>query len=472
MLAQPVCQKTLFALEWRAFALICPTRFMRKIDTLIHARWVAPVDAGPRLLENHVVAVHQGTIEAVLPAREASEQFEAAETVSLDDHLLIPGLVNTHTHAAMNLMRGIANDMPLMPWLAEHIWPIEGEFMSPEFVADGSDLAMAEMLRSGTTCFNDMYFYPDVVAERVEAVGMRAAIGMIVIDAPTVWAANAGEYLEKGLALRDAWRGHERISTVFAPHAPYTVSDEPLKKIRTYADEMDLRVHMHVHETAFEVEDALEKQSARPLARLDALGLLTPNFLAVHMTQLTEEEIARCAHTGVQVLHSPESNLKLASGLCPVQKLLDAGVNVALGTDGAASNNDLDMIGEMRSAAFIGKIAADDAAAVSADTVLRMATLNGARALGLADQTGSITPGKAADLCAVNMRAIETAPLFDPIAALVYNVTRDQVTDTWVAGQRLLAARELTTLDASDLMQRAAQWQTTLAHKARQRKTS
>ncbi|MES1927791.1 N-ethylammeline chlorohydrolase [Salinisphaera dokdonensis CL-ES53] len=438
---------------------------MRKIDTLIHARWVVPVEGLERLLENHAVAIHHGLIEAVLPADEARSTFEADEVIELGSHVLLPGLINTHTHAAMNLMRGIANDMPLMPWLTEHIWPIEGEFMSPEFVADGTDLAMAEMLRCGTTCFNDMYFFPDVVAERVEAAGMRASVGMIVIDFPTVWAANADEYLEKGLALRDAWRGHERITTVFAPHAPYTVSDEPLAKIRTYADEMDLRVHMHVHETTFEVNDAEQKNGQRPLARLKDMGLLTPNFLAVHMTQLSDEEIETCATHGVHVLHSPESNLKLASGLCPAQKLIDAGINVALGTDGAASNNDLDMIGEMRTAAFIGKVAADDAAAVSADTVLRMATLNGAEALGIAEATGSITPGKAADLCAIDLDAIETQPMFDPVAAVVYNASREQVTDTWVAGQRLLADRRLTTLDEAAIRARASEWQTKLAAK-------
>ncbi|GAB3682636.1 TRZ/ATZ family hydrolase [Salinisphaera aquimarina] len=445
---------------------------MSKIDTLICARWIVPVTGTQRLLENHAVAVHRGAIEAVLPIAQARERYTPNETIELESHVLLPGLINTHTHAAMNLMRGIANDMPLMPWLTEHIWPIEGEFMSPEFVADGTDLAMAEMLRCGTTCFNDMYFFPDVVADRVDRTGMRAAVGMIVIDFPTVWAANAAEYLEKGLALRDAWRGHSRITTVFAPHAPYTVSDEPLAKIRTYADEMDLRVHMHVHETAFEVADALEKNGERPLARLKRMGLLTPNFLAVHMTQLNDDEIATCAANGVHVLHSPESNLKLASGLCPVQKLIDAGINVTLGTDGAASNNDLDMIGEMRTAAFIGKVAANDAAAVSADTILAMATINGAKALGLDDITGSITPGKAADLCAVDLDAIETRPTFDPVAAVVYNASREQVSDTWVAGRRLLADRKLTTLDEADILARAARWQTTLSGHARDRNNS
>jgi len=440
---------------------------MREIDTLIQARWVAPVDGDSRLLEDHAVAVHQGRIEALLPIEEALSRYTADEHIELGSHVLLPGLVNAHTHAAMCLMRGIANDRPLMPWLTEHIWPTEGEHMSPEFVADGTDLAMAEMLRGGTTSFNDMYYFPDVVAERVDAAGMRAAIGMIVIDFPTVWAANADEYLEKGLAVRDMWRGHERVTTMFAPHAPYTVSDAPLEKIRTFADEMDLRVHMHVHETAFEVADAAHNHGMRPLARLDDLGLLTPGFLAVHMTQLNDDEIDLCARNGIHVLHSPESNLKLASGLCPVQKLVDAGINVALGTDGAASNNDLDMIGEMRSAAFIGKIAADDATAVSADTVLHMATLGGASALGLGDITGSITPGKAADLCAIDLDALETTPTFDPIATVVYNASREQVTDTWVAGRRLLADRQLTTLDEADIRARTARWREKITQHAR-----
>src|SRR5699024_7192070 len=283
-------------------------------------------------------------------------------------------------------------------------------------------------------------------AERAASAGMRASIGMILIDFPTAWATTVDEYLDKGLALHDAWKHHDRIQTTFAPHAPYTVSDEPLQKVRTYADEMDVRIHMHIHETAGEVDPATLDGKPRPLARLDELGLLTPNLLAVHMTQLTEDEIARCATSGVHIIHSPESNLKLASGLCPVQKLLDGGINIALGTDGVASNNDLDMIGEMRSAALVGKIAAHDAAAVGADSVLEMATLAGARALGIEERTGSIEVGKAADFCTVNLDELETRPIFDPIATLVYSACRHQVTDTWVAGRPLMSGRQLTTL--------------------------
>lgn len=431
---------------------------MTSVDTVIHARWVAPVTGPARVLAQHAVVIDRGHIVAVLPSDQAEREYAGREVLDRRDHLLIPGLINAHTHAAMNLMRGIAGDMPLMPWLTEHIWPLEAQHLSRAFVADGTDLAMAEMIRGGTTCFNDMYFCPDVVAERVDAVGMRAAVGMILIDFPSIWAANADEYLDKGLALHDAWRHHDRIVTPFAPHAPYTVSDEPLAKMRTYADEMDVRVHMHIHETAQEIDDSLEQYGQRPLARLEELGLLTPNLLAVHMTQLTDDEIGRCAEVGLHVIHSPESNLKLASGLAPVQKLLDAGVNVALGTDGAASNNDLDMIGEMRTAALIGKVAGQDAAAVTADDTLHMATLGGAKALGIADRAGSIEAGKAADLCAIDLSAIETQPVFDPIAALVYSASRNQVSDTWVAGRALMRDRQLTGLDADALCERAAAW--------------
>ena len=440
---------------------------MTNVDTIIHARWIAPMERGAaRLLEHHAVAIADGRIQALGTSAEITAGFAASEVIDRPDHLLIPGLINTHTHAAMNLMRGIANDKPLMPWLTENIWPIEAAEMTRDYVADGTDLAMAEMIRSGTTTFNDMYFFPDVVAERVDEAGLRAMLGMIVIDFPTAWASGPDEYFDKGLALHDALKRHPRIHTAFAPHAPYTVADEPLTKIRTYADELDVRVHMHIHETAGEVSDSQDKYGKRPLARLDELGLLNDNLLAVHMTQLTGHEIARCAATGVQVLHSPESNLKLASGLCPVQGLLDAGINVALGTDSVASNNDLDMIGEMRTAAFIGKIAADDAAAVSADTALAMATINGARALGLAETTGSITAGKQADLAAVDLSALETRPLFDPIAALVYNTSREQVTDTWVAGRALMRDRRLTTLEEADLLKRADAWAERLARYA------
>ena len=436
---------------------------MKTIDTLIHASWVVPVEPEGLVLDDHCIAIHEGQILAILPSGEAAQHYQAEHELDRCGHVLIPGLINAHTHAAMSLMRGLADDLPLMEWLGQHIWPAEGRWVSPEFVRDGTRLAMAEMLRSGTTCFNDMYFFPDEVARQVEHAGMRAVLGMIIIDFPTAWAQNAEEYLHKGLALHDSVRDSSLISTALAPHAPYTVSDEPLQKVLMFAEELDIPVHMHVHETATEVSQENEQRGQRPLARLAELGLLSPRLLAVHMTQLDEAEIQAVADANAHVVHCPESNLKLASGFCPVQKLLDAGINVALGTDGAASNNDLDMLGEMRSAALLAKGVAGDAAALPAARALSMATINGARALGLDSVCGSLTPGKAADIVAIRMDQIETQPLYQVISQLVYACGRDQVRDVWVAGRHLLKDRQLTTLDEAAILDSARQWRDKIA---------
>ncbi len=437
---------------------------MQHVDTLIHARWIIPVEPDNTVLEQHSLAIAGGDIVALLPSGAAREQFSADEVVELPRHALIPGLVNAHTHASMNLLRGYADDLPLMDWLQNHIWPAEARWVSEDFVYQGTRLAVAESLRGGVTCFNDMYFFPDQAARAAAEAGMRAMVGLIVIDFPTVWAKDADEYLEKAIQVHDQYRKHPLIGTAFAPHAPYTVSDAPLERIRVLADELDIPVHMHVHETTHEVDEAQARHGHRPLTRLAALGLLSDRLLAVHMTQLAAEEIDRCAELGVSVVHCPESNLKLASGFCPLARLLEAGVNVALGTDGAASNNDLDMLGEMRTAALLAKAVAGDAAAVPAHSVLRMATLNGARALGLEQRIGSLRPGKAADLAAVDFGELETQPLYHPISQLVYASGRHQVSDVWVAGRRLLAQRRLTTLDEDRLRAEARRWAEDIRH--------
>ena len=433
---------------------------MQTIDSLIHARWIVPVEPEDTVYPHHSLAVHEGRILDILPTDLARTRFSAGIEHELDRHLLMPGLVNTHTHAAMSLLRGLADDLPLNEWLNKHIWPAESRWVNEEFVHDGTQLAIAEMLRSGTTCFNDMYFYPDVSARVAAHSGMRACVGLIVIDFPTVWAQDADEYISKGLAVHDRFRGDPLIHTLFAPHAPYTVSDEPLEHIRVLADELDIGIHMHVHETRDEIDRALETSGKRPLQRLHELGLVSPSLVAVHMTQLTAAEVGEFAAAGAHVVHCPESNMKLASGFCPVATLAEAGINIALGTDGSASNNDLDMLGEMRSAALLGKATSNDASAVPAHTALRMATLNGARALGLAGETGSLSPGKWADITAVCLDTIESQPLYDPVSQLVYACGREQVTDVWVAGQHLLKERQLTTLDETGILERACHWQT------------
>jgi 5-methylthioadenosine/S-adenosylhomocysteine deaminase len=436
---------------------------MEKVDTLINARWVVPVEPDCRAHDRWSIAIHNGRIAETGPTPEINDRFEATETIDRLHHAVLPGFINAHTHAGMSLMRGIADDLPLMDWLKGHIWPAEQKWVSPEFVADGTELAIAEMLRSGTTCFADMYFFPDVVARTAARLGMRACPGLIAIEFASAWAENAAEYLSKGLAVRDEYKSHPLITTVFAPHAPYTLSDKSLLKIRRLSDELEIPVQIHLHETSDEIAQSMTDHRKRPIERLDELGLLTPLLLAVHMTQLEDREIELAATRGINVIHCPESNMKLASGACPVPRLVESGVNVALGTDGAASNNDLDMIGEMKTAALLAKHEAGSAAVLTARDVLRMATINGARALGLAEETGSLVRGKWADINCIDLRHIQSQPVYDPVAQIVYAAGREQVTDVWVAGRQLVAGGVLTRIDEIDLMERADAWCSKLA---------
>jgi 5-methylthioadenosine/S-adenosylhomocysteine deaminase len=430
-----------------------------QIDLLVLPRWLVPIEPAGTVLEQHALAVDAGRIVAVLPAAEARTQFQPRETLELPQHAVMPGLVNTHAHSAMTLMRGIADDLPLMDWLQNHIWPAEGAHMSRAFCEDGLRLAIAEMVRGGTTCVNDMYFFPDATVVAATAAGLRATVGLIVLDFPTAWAQNAEEYINKGLEIHDSLSGNPLVRSVFAPHAPYTVSDAPLRSVRKYATELGIGIHMHVHETAGEVAMAVEASGKRPWQRLKELDLLGPDFIAVHMTQLTDQEIAEAAAFGVSVAHCPESNLKLASGFCPVDRLLKAGINVAIGTDGAASNNDLDLFGETRTAALLAKGVAGDAQALSAPQALHMATLAGAKALGMDSEFGSLVKGKSADFIAVNLGAVNTQPIYNVLSHLAYAVNSNQVTDVYVAGRALMRGRKLLTVDEAHAIQRANEWQ-------------
>lgn len=430
-----------------------------KIDSILHPSWIATVDDQNTVLKDYSIALHDGRIHDIQPKQVILQKYMSEVEINLEHQLLIPGLINSHTHSPMSLMRGLADDLPLMDWLHNHIWPTEQKHVSSEFVYDGSLLACAEMLRSGTTCFNDMYFFPEETARAVEHAGMRAKLGLILIDFPSAWAKDADEYLAKGLKLHDQLSNNSLISTAFAPHAPYTVSDEPLKHIAMYAEELDIPIHIHLHETAHEVEEALASSGKRPIERLNELGMLSPRLLAVHMTQLTNEEIKLIAETGTHIMHCPESNLKLASGFCPTHELEQAGVNISIGTDGAASNNDLDMLAEMRTTALIAKAVAKNACALSAEDVLRMATINAAKALGLDSEIGSIEIGKSADLTAIDLNGIENQPVYCPVSQLIYSAGRENVSNVWVAGNHLLKDRELTTLDEKAILENAKSWQ-------------
>lgn len=426
--------------------------------TIIEPQWVIPVEPAEAVLADHAVVISDERIVAVLPQAEAWARYPDANRVALPTHALIPGLINLHTHAAMSLMRGVADDLPLMDWLQNHIWPAEARVVSDEFVHDGTLLACAEMLRGGITCFNDMYFFPEAAARAALRAGMRAALGIIAIEFRSAYANDAQDYLSKGIELHDRLRGEPLLSFCLAPHAPFTVSDDTFAQIATYAGELDLPVHIHVHETAGEVADSLKAHGMRPLARLERLGLLGPSLIAVHAVHLNSEEIGLLARHGCSVAHCPASNLKLASGIAPVAELLAAGVNIGIGTDGTASNNRLDLFSEMRLAALLAKGSSGSAQAMPAARALEAATLGGAKALGLQDRIGSIVPGKLADLTAVNLDALELSPCYDPVSHLVYAAGREHVSDVWVHGERRVSSGQLNGLDREALLQRAESW--------------
>jgi 5-methylthioadenosine/S-adenosylhomocysteine deaminase len=431
-------------------------------DLLLLPQWVVPVEPPGGALAGHAVVVQDGRILDVLPAAAAQARYNAAQTLVLPTHALIPGLINLHGHAAMSLLRGFADDLPLMAWLNEHIWPAEKQHVSEAFVRDGTLLAAAEMLACGVTCCNDMYFFPQAAGEAFLQAGMRATLGMMVLEFPSAYASDADDYLAKGLAMRDTLKDEPLLSFAFAPHAPYTVADATFGRIATLAEQLGLPIHIHIHETADEIRASLKQHGLRPLERLARLGLLGPNFIGVHAVHVNDAEIDLLAQHGCHVAHCPTSNLKLASGIAPVTQFAAAGVNLGFGTDGAASNNRLDMFAEMRLAALLAKGASGDATTLPAAAALKAATLDAARALNLDDRIGSIVPGKRADLVAVDLNNLSGQPVFDPVSLLVYVAGREHVTHVWIDGKLKLNNRCLVDLDSDDLTARAAYWRTKL----------
>ena len=431
------------------------------IDLLIEPSWIAAVDPD-LVLKNHAVAVHGGRIIALLPSVEARSRFNPAQRVLLEDHILIPGLINLHTHAAMTLMRGLADDLPLMDWLEKHIWPAESANVSYPFVYDGTRLACAEMLAGGITCFNDMYFYPEAAAAAAAEFGMRAMLGITAIEFPTPYASDADDYIDKGLAVREQWLDNPLIGFCLAPHAPYTVSDTTFERLATLAAQLNIPIHCHIHETRHEIEESKRLHGITPLARLKRLGLLGPGFIGVHAIHIDELDLELLAATGCSVAHCPTSNLKLGGGIAPVARMRQSGINVGLGTDGAASNNRLDMFGEMRLAALLAKGSTGDASTLPAHAALRMATLDAANALGLGGEIGSITPGKAADLVAVSLKGLNTKPCYDPLSHLVHVAGRECVTHVWVNGKCCVDHKMIVGDGQNDLESAIALWQNRL----------
>lgn len=433
------------------------------IDLLIEPDWIIPIEPAGTVLEGHALAVDRGRIVALLPAADAGGRYAPREHLRLPGEVLLPGLVNSHTHAAMTLLRGYADDLPLMGWLNERIWPAEKEYVSPDFIRDGTVLAAWEMLRGGITCFSDMYFFPGAAAEAAREAGIRAVLGVTVIEFPTAYASDAGDYLTKGLAVRDAWRDEPLVSFTLAPHAPYTISDRTFEQIATLAAQLDVPIHMHVHETRAEIEDSIRQHGVRPIERLRRLGLLAPNLIAVHAVHLDPPEIDQLAANGCHVAHCPTSNLKLASGIAPIAELLGAGVKVALGTDGTASNNRLDVLREMRQASLLAKGLGGDASILPAHQALRMATLDGAAALGLDSVCGSLVPGKWADLCSIRLDDWQCQPCYDPASHLVHVAGREQVSHVWVAGRPRIRAGQPVDASVADLIGICKSWHNRLS---------
>jgi 5-methylthioadenosine/S-adenosylhomocysteine deaminase len=407
----------------------------QQVSLIIEAHWVLPVIPSNTILAHHAVVIDAEKIVDICPIAEVHLQYQAKEVIKLNNQILMPGLVNLHAHAAMSLMRGLADGVALQPWLENHIWPAENELVSPDFVYDGTLLAAAEMLSGGVTTFNDMYFFPASAAEAVIKMGMRANLGLVVIEFPTQYANDADSYIKKGLDVRDDYRDQPLVSFSFAPHAPYTVSDKTFQRIVTLSNQVNIGIHSHLHETKDELSQSNEVHGLRPLARLANLDLLGPSVTFAHCVHVNTVEMHLLAEHGCSVAHCPSSNLKLASGIAPISQYIQYNINVGLGTDGAASNNRLDLFTEMRLAALLAKAESGDATAVPAHTAIEMATINGARALGLEDKIGSIEVGKRADLIAVSFSDIEMQPCFDPMSHLVYVAGREHVSHTWVDGE-------------------------------------
>lgn len=437
---------------------------MQAVDKILYPKWLITMAGEVQALTNHAVVIQQNKIQDVLPSHEAMLQYNAKQSITLADHALLPGFINAHTHSPMSLFRGMADDLPLMDWLHQHIWPAEAKWLSPAFVRVGTELAIAEMISCGTTCFNEFYFFAEDIIATAKKTGLRCVMNSTLFNGSNAYGSSENEFFEKAIDVF-AKEQHPLITIGIGPHSPYAVSKDYLIKVRDFAEQHALPVTMHVHETQAEIAICQEKYNRRPIDFLQNIGLLSTHFQAVHCTHLNDDDIKQLLNNHCHIIHCPESNLKLASGLCKVDRLLNTGLNVAIGTDGPVSNNDLDMISEMRTAAMIGKLENLDPTAVNATTVLQMATVNGAKALGLENSIGSIVAGKQADIIAINLKALNTQPIYDPISQIVYAANAKQVSDVWVAGKQLLKNHQLTTIDTTVLFDHVEQWQKEIAQR-------
>ena len=427
-------------------------------DLIIEPTWVLPITPARTVLTGHSVAIRGANIVAIGPSQTIQQRFHTTTLQRLDGQLLMPGLVNAHGHAAMVLLRGLAEDLPLEAWLTNRIWPLEAQWISPEFVADGVALALLEMLKSGTTCFSDMYYFPELTARAARDCGMRAQVTFPLIDFANAWSKNAGDGFHKGLALHDEYRDDTLIRIGFGPHSAYALNETDLLKSLTLAEEIDAPIHMHLHETASEVAAARRQLGCTHIQRLAQIGMLVPRLQAVHLTQLDDADLDALVEGGVRAVHCPQSNLKLGSGAADIGRMRRRGLLVGLGSDGAAANNSLDMFAEARTAALLAKTVSGDPTALDAYETLELVTLGSARALGLDTVVGSIELGKAADLITIDLTHSGALPVHRPESTLLYTVSGSHVRNVWVAGRQLLADGSPTTLDENAIHSRATVW--------------
>ena len=430
----------------------------RAVSLIVTNATVITMDQQRRVVQDGAVAIDGSEIVAVGTSADIGQRFHSADTIDASGQVVMPGLVNTHGHVPMVLYRGLADDLPLEQWLQNYIFPAEAKTVSPEFVRDGTRLGALEMIQSGTTTFTDMYYFEEDIARETKAAGLRAVLGQSVIQFPVADAATPQAGLERARAFIQTFKGDPLITPAVAPHAPYTLDAGSLKAARALAVEHGVPMLIHVAETRDEVSTSQKERKASPVGYLHGLGVLGPGVLAAHGVWVSDADIAILKQTGVAVSHNPESNMKLASGVAPVPAYLRAGVPVGLGTDGAASNNDLDMFEAMRMASFLDKVHTLDPSVASAQTVLEMATLGGAAALGMSSSIGSLESGKRADLIVVDMRAARQTPLYDPVSQIVYTTRGDDVRTTIVHGKVLMRDRKVLTLDEAKVLATAREW--------------
>jgi len=431
---------------------------MESVDLIVNADYVLTMNQALAVIKSGAIAIKDGKLAAVDTAARIAKNYSAPKIISGEGKVAFPGLVNTHTHAAMVYFRGLSDDLPLKVWLEEHIWPAEAKWLSPEFVGDAVELACLEMLKAGITTYADMYFFGDAVAQSTRKIGMRAVVGAGIVDFPSATGNNADDYLANAERFITKWKGDDLIVPSIADHSAYACSPETLKKSKALADRHDVLLQIHLSETEWEVKEILSRYGRRPVAHLDALGLLDERLIAAHCVWLEPEEITLLAKSKTSVSHCIESNLKLASGIAPVVKMQQAGVRVSFGTDGAASNNDLSILSEMSTAARVHKALSGDPTALTAKQAMLMATRHGAEALGLGNLCGSLEHGKAADVVLADLNRPHLVPLYDIYSHIVYSMNAADINTVLVNGEIALEGRKLINADEAEILAKAVQW--------------